>query len=123
MQLPGNLFVRVFGIYLRLRLLRPHALVKALQQGALKQRQSPLHFTAAQPQGLLTLGLILETQRVELPHLNTDTQQGRRKKDEFSLTFLTDGARAEQPHEASVFYSTTELLCNILNFKPQLDRI
>lgn len=71
-----NLFVRVFWINRRLRLVGPDTLVKRLQEGALEQRQSPLHLSAAQPQGLLTLRHVPEAQRGQLLHLHTDTQQG-----------------------------------------------
>lgn len=71
----ANLFVWMFGINRRLRLIGPDVLVEGLQEGALKQRQSPLHLSAAQPQGFFTLGNVPEAQRVKLSHLHTDIQK------------------------------------------------
>lgn len=67
----AHLFVRVFGVDRGLWLVGPDSLVERFQQGALQQRQSPLHFTSAESQRFLTLRNISEAKGAQLLHLRT----------------------------------------------------
>ena len=71
----ANLLVRVFGIDGRLGLVDPNSLVEGLHERALQQRQSALHLSSAQPQGLLALKRVSEAQRVQLLHLHTHNRE------------------------------------------------
>lgn len=67
----AHLFVWVFGVDRWLRLVGPDSLVERFQQGALQQRQSPLHFTSAESQRFLTLRNVSEAKGAQLLHLRT----------------------------------------------------
>lgn len=75
----ADLFVGVLGIDRRLGLLSPDTLVEGLQQRPLEKRQRPLHFSATEPQSLLTLRCVPEAQRAKLPHLQVDKAQRERR--------------------------------------------
>lgn len=66
-----HLFVWVFGVDRWLRLVGPDSLVERFQQGALQERQSPLHFTSAESQRFFTLRNVSKAEGVQLLHLRT----------------------------------------------------